>query len=459
MAVAGGYSGSTGRGLNCQHCGAAFALPALTQWVQCPHCGNQQAVPAELLAELHRYQQQVAQHQAAAQQNYQHAAAWQRWTTGNASNPKKNFAMAYGLIVAPALVLGVGAAIVNGAGILPGFFRGPGLSFTIMAVSYGSVGVYLVWYFAGARKKQSQPRAQSENVSVACPNCGALGFLTPGDAVDTCGYCRAALVPSQTALLRAVDDAEVLARRAQIERHRQERRGMANVQGYNATNWLPYILGGSFLMPAGGGALVMSYQMLLGQEPFNPAIFILWAVVFGIVGGGVGFHHLRKQKRAAFAQAMSHVLRQFRGDLHDRVDAVVAWLNQFWPARYQTQFLMTGPYALVARVDARGFPALIYADPVSGGQHHSAKLHVLLAAWRREDRAADGVQANNQRARLKQMGFDISKTDAGLLAIADGPTLKRAARQPATLHELTPVLATLSYLAELWGMEPAQPIP
>ncbi len=452
-------AGSTGRSLRCQSCGAAFALLQLTPFVQCPHCHQHQQLPPALLAELQRYQQHVAQHQAVAQQHYQHAEAWQRWTTGKASNPKKNFFMAYGLLLGPAIVLSALAAIVNSMGLLPEFFRGPGLSFTLMGLTYGGVGVYLVWYFSGGRAKRRESTTRTENVAVACPNCGALGMLTPGEAVDTCNFCRAALVPSQTTMLRAVDAAELHARKAQMERYRLERKGMANVQGYNVSNLLPFILAGSFLLPLGGSAVMISIQMLRGAEPYNPAIFLLWVLTFALAGGLFGFHHLRKQKRAAFTEALGHVLHQFPGCLHDRVDVVVSWLNQFWSARYQTQFLMTGPYAMLAWVNARGFPAFLYVDPVSGGQHHSPKLHLLLAAWPRPSRQVDQASANAHRARLAQIGFEVSETEAGLMAIADRETQKRAARRPATLHELTPAVFTLTLLAEARGLEPAQPIP
>jgi hypothetical protein len=138
---------------------------------------------------------------------------------------------------------------------------------------------------------------------------------------------------------------------------------------------------------------------------------------------------------------------------------VVTWLNQFWPARYQTQFLMTGPYVMAACVNARGFPALIYVDPVSSGQHHQAKLHLLVAAWPRADRRVDQANANAYRARLAQIGFQLSETDAGLMAIADAHTQKQVAQKPATLHELAPALTALTLFAEYRGMEPAQPIP
>src|SRR5690606_7177022 len=140
-----------------------------------------------LLSELQRYQQHVAQHKAAAQQHYQHAEAWQRWTTGNAKSPKKNFFMAYGLLLGPALVVSALAAVVNSVGFLPEFFRGPGLSFTIVGLTYACAGIYFVWHISGGRASKRQPNAQRENVAVACPNCGAQGVLTPGAAVDTCG--------------------------------------------------------------------------------------------------------------------------------------------------------------------------------------------------------------------------------------------------------------------------------
>jgi len=58
-------AGSTGRSLRCRSCGAAFALLHLTPFVQCPHCQQQQQLPAEMLSELQRYEEHVAQHTAA----------------------------------------------------------------------------------------------------------------------------------------------------------------------------------------------------------------------------------------------------------------------------------------------------------------------------------------------------------------------------------------------------------
>ena len=57
------------------------------------------------------------------------------------------------------------------------------------------------------------------------------------------------------------------------------------------------------------------------------------------------------------------------------------------------------------------------------------------------------------------MGYSVTESPAGLLAVADARTLKAARRRPASLHELTPVVTTLTHLAEALGRGPASEVP
>jgi hypothetical protein len=296
------------------------------------------------------------------------------------------------------------------------------------------------------------------NVAVACPTCGARGELVAGAPSQVCGYCRAALVASPLVMEHGLDAAELAHRRARLEEFRQERLGMAGLSRYDMTAYVPFIVGGSLLLPAGGGALAFSIEMLNGNEPYSPAIFLLWAITLAIVAVLAGILFYRRSRRERYERALADLGRQF--SLHRVEDAqgLADWLNRHWPAKYDVASLGHGQDLVAASIDALGYPALLNAE-LSSTEHRAARLHLLLSAHQRPGQTVHAqARAYVQQAfaRCRDLGFEVTPSEAGLLAIADEETVRVVRKNPDALHEVAAVLGTLAHAARAAGAVPAE---
>ncbi len=403
---------------------------------------------AELLLELSRYAGNVGRELREADHAYQRAAGWQQWAEqSERAGPRLKVVIpltsGFTLLVAAAFPLSqalglrpdqVGAVLTPFLG-LPAFF--------LMG--------YVLWSYSGGGKRAQ--RATAGNVAVACPNCGARAELVAGAASQVCAYCRAALVASPQVIEQGIDAAELAHRRARLEEFRQERLGIVGLARHDMTSYVPFIVGGSLLLPAGGGALAFTVSMLNGEEPYDPSIFLLWAIVLLIAGGLAAVLLFRRSRKARYERALLDLGRQFPlSPLGDGL-ALADWLNRHWPEKYETTALTHGHALVAASIDAGGYPALLNAD-FSGGEHRKSRLHLLVAAHQpaahvphHEARAF----ANRALARCRELGFQVTRNEAGFFAMAEPDTVRIVQKNPEALHEVAPVLGALVTAARALG--------
>jgi hypothetical protein len=256
---------------------------------------------------------------------------------------------------------------------------------------------------------------------------------------------------------RGIDAAELAHRRARLEEFRQERLGMAGLSRYDMTAYVPFIVGGSLLLPAGGGALAFSIEMLNGNEPYSPAIFLLWAMALAIVAGLAGILFYRRSRRARYERALADLGRQFPLYRVEDAHGLADWLNRHWPAKYDVASLGHGQDLVAASIDALGYPALLNAE-FSSTEHRAPRLHLLLAAHQRTETVHPQARAYVQQAlaRCRELGFEVTPSEAGLLAVADEETVRVVRKNPDALHEVATVLGTLAHAARAAGAVPAE---
>jgi hypothetical protein len=290
-----------------------------------------------------------------------------------------------------------------------------------------------------------------DTVRVACPSCGAASELTPGDSVDTCRYCRAPLIPGTTAMKRGVDAAALARHRAQLEKYRHERAGHAAIQRYNMSNYLPFIVVGSFAPMLGLSAIAFTWSVVSGEEPFHPGLVILWMAVIALLAGLKGFASYRRNRRAAFRNALADLTRQFGGSVFDQLKDNVAWLNRHWAGPYDVADLVASPYAVSAAISVRGCPVLIDLDATAPAQHQHPRLNLLLAAVLTNDAGNDGQRRNAAKRRLHAGGFTVTVNEAGLLATARKELLASIRKTPGLLHEVAPAVVALADYADAMG--------
>jgi hypothetical protein len=448
-----GVSAPEAVSIRCGRCGGTFGFLPHPGNARCPYCTFEQPVSAELLRDLQLYAGGVGRELAQANEAYQRAATWQQWSDQSArAVPRLKFVVpltsAFTLFVAIAIPLSqslgvpptqVGALVAPLLGLPALFLMG-----------------YVLWAYSGSGAARKQ--AAAGNVAVACPNCGGRAELLAGAPSQICGYCRAALVASPLVIEHGLGAAELAHRHARLEEFRQERLGMAGLSSYDMTAYLPFIIGGSILLPAGGGALAFTVEMLNGEEPYSPAIFALWGIVLAIVAWIAGVLIYRRSRRARYERALTDLGFQF--SLYRIKDArgLAEWLNTHWPVKYDVTFLGHGQHLVAAGIDALGYPALLNAE-FGSAEHREPRLHVLLAAQQRalhvmHPQAVDYVQ--KAFARCRTLGFEITPSEAGLLAVADEDTVRVVRKNPEALHEVATVLGTLAHAARAAGAVPAE---
>jgi hypothetical protein len=447
---------SIARTIRCARCHATWEIPEVTPELHCPFCGHRQPA-ATLHGELRDYQQAVEGKLEAAQQDAKYAAAWEQWKTYAAG---KHVAIALGFILGVPLVLAIVANLLlrSGAG-------GPGVHVFMIGGSYAGVIGYLLWYFAGARRRQpAAAQVASGETAVACPQCGAPGALTPGQAVDACRYCRAALIPSQTVMIRSLDAVRQVARQARLERYRGERAGTARMMGYSKfQHWyLLYFAAMPVLFLA--ACVAMTARAITGAEPFRNELLGMWAIALALNGAGAYWFLYRRNKRREWRQALADLARQFRGRPLFQLTEWVDWLNAYWAGEYATIGIFQGTYGCAAAVDVYGFPGLIVADGRGmDDQHRKRRVELFLAAWvpglsdgaeRPPVPAGDGPAAY---AWLASQGFTVEISEAGLRATALDVRVAQLHRAPASAHELAPILSALATVAMSIGAIPVGP--
>jgi LPXTG-motif cell wall-anchored protein len=266
----------------------------------------------------------------------------------------------------------------------------------------------------------------------------------------------------QQAIAVAVDEH----RKARMERFRAERSGMAAYSriGMSSTSMVIFV-GGSFLLPIGGGAVAFSISMARGQEPYSPAIFILWAGVVALIGGIAGFVMYRKRRKQRITDELSQLVTRHAGELLGGVEGTAIWLNRYWAGPFDISQLTRGPYNDSAHLMVEGYPVLVDLDLVAASQHHRARGLMLLAC--EVPGMGDPTEATLQispdiRGLMKQaadLGFDVDFRQAGLIARANEATVRALLKKPGSIVSLSQVASSMVRLARAYGGSPVPPIP
>jgi hypothetical protein len=255
-----------------------------------------------------------------------------------------------------------------------------------------------------------------------------------------------------------IDVAERAHRRARVEEFRQERLGIAGLSRYDMTAYLPFIIGGSFLLPAGGGAVAITSEVLNGQEAYTPAVFLMWGLVLVIAAWPVGTLLRRRSRRERYQRALEDLRLQFPLYPIEDAHGLADWLNCHWPVKYDVTFLTHGQDLVAAGIDALGYPALLNAE-FGSSEQRAPRLHLLLAAHQRAGHLLHPQAAayvGQAFVRCRQLGFEVTPSEAGLLAIADDDTVRVVRKNPQALHEIAAVLGTLAHAARAAGAVPAE---
>jgi hypothetical protein len=442
--------------LRCASCGSAFQVTSLDEQVRCPFCGHTQDVDADLLARLDEYQGKVQDQRRATAGERLQAARYDVWYGRmRRGSPLTVAAVTLSFMILPT---GVGLALWGLVTLMGEEAVGhlmPYVPIPLMGLVFLFLAGWTAWMYSGPRRRRSV--AGLESVAMACPGCGAVNRIEPGEKTTSCAFCRASLVPSEPVMGRSLAEAQREKLAARLERYRTEREGVAKSYSYSIHGFAHWTVLGPFMLMTCGGSLAFSVEMALGREPFHPGIFLLWAMGFGCVSAGVGISLYQRSTRRRWHAAMAAVARGLDGEVLSGMDGLVGWLDRHWAGPYDLRFLFAGKYAHGASVTADGFAGLLWVEPTAASDQHPARAHVFLSAWIPGTAdESDAPLPDGARAQLEELRreFDVQLQQGGLFVALDDVEVRSLRRNPASATELAPLFTRLAALARSMGASP-----
>ncbi len=450
------------RAIRCEGCGNSFEIDGLRSEVRCDHCGQSQQIDPRLLEELRAFRIEIDEHARVARQDLGTAAAWER-TADQMEKGKRpgQFFLAFGLMGGlPMLMVFVGIAAMQ-AGVIPQE-NAHLVSVMAMEGAGGGVATYFVLYFT----RPGRHNAQKTRVTTAikCPECGATNRFVGDETVTTCTHCGAGLIPEEETRESVIDAAAAERRRARMVKLRAERSGYASMAGVGmgpvAMVWM---IGGSFLLMVGGGSVAFTFEMLTGDEPYNPAILIMWILTFSLVGALVFVSQMIRDRRARLQFGMSQIAAGFGGTPLASVNESVAWLNAYWTQSVHHLRLLPGHHYGAAEMVVAGYHVLLDVCPKAASDQHEAFSTIRVACEipgveESGDALLDSPAARPIRDRLIADGFTPALSSAGILADADD-ALVRSLKKAGNIQDLAEPVADAARLAAALNAAPMAEIP
>ncbi len=410
----------------------------------------------------------MGDHLVAAEKHAQHQATYEKWygTADKRRNHTAEFFITAGVC---AVIAGsVGAALAS-AGIVDWMLM------PAIVVMGGFMSASLVTYgrmFLQMFRKVEVQRGELGDVWVACPNCGAPGQLTPGDAIDTCGHCHAALVPEQRAIQQGLDAAQRARRQAAIQHYRTEIETHARLYGGGSGRHLVFIVLVPFALMFTVPMIGLTLDQLSSDKPVRwEALLLMWGFV-GLFWGSIALVlWLRWAKKLAIDRAMAPLCQQFQGSTGSGTPALAHWLLKHWAGPFPIQRLYTGVNHRLLMGHWRGYPILIDFHPARA-EHMVRRASLMIAA------EIPGVQplsvehqgmiqelgtelshgnaaAQQLSHRLRQAGFDLRVSEAGFSASARGPLVDALRKHPERLTEWGQLVPQCVELVQALGGRPA----
>lgn len=444
--------------LRCEACGGAFEPAELASRVVCPFCRHAQEVDPAVLERLDDYRGKVERKVDAIAGERRQVARYDAWYGRmRRGSPATVLALTVGFMLFPTLVgllmWGVVTLLGDAAEDLMPYVPIP-LTLLFLTALAG----WYAWMYSG--KKRERAGGALEDTAFACPGCGAVSRIEPGERATSCDFCGASLLASEPVMGASLAGAQRAEHAARLERYRAEREGIVKVYSYTIQSYAHLMVLGPFALMTGGGAVAFSFEMIVGREPFHPGIFLIWAMFFGCVAAAVGISVYKRGKRERWRAALAAVARSSDGDLLAGIDGLAGWLDRHWAGPYDLRFLYAGPYAHGATVASGGYAGLLWLDPTAMSEHHPARGHVLLAAWIpgvTDDQGGD--RTPEARALLEDLRrvHDVQLQEGGLFVALDEADLALLRRDPATVAELATLFPRLADLARALKASPVAP--
>ncbi len=452
---------STARAITCASCGGKIAVAGheLPSSVTCPYCKAVQTISEGQRSELARYQADVENELARAEQERDQLRTWDRWYGGRGGRSGAGIGASlaiFGVIAMSGIALAFVAQTMMTSGdpsLRPLANMLPAIGVPVIAVV--TIVAYSVWYYGGERRKRAG--GVPARTLAKCPRCGAESALAPGQILERCSHCGASLVPSSTMMDRGFGAAEAARRRAELDRYRAERRGMATVIKSSAGNIVPYIVVGSFLPMTFGGAIAFTVDGIQ-KGKMEPGLGLLWAIAGANVIPLVFVYLWRRGRRERLRWVAESAAARYVHRTLD-FDGFVAWLNAHWAGPVALTEIYSGAYFHATSMVVGEYLALLVLNPSPIAEAYPGYAVVYLAAWvpAMHGRGTANASATAaERTALDALGFRVTVDGAGIRAYAQEPVAKAIAFRREDGGAILARVATT--LAEIARKEHATPI-
>jgi hypothetical protein len=457
--------GYVARSVVCAHCGAAVPVHHLGPTVECPFCHHIQQLDPRMLAELGSYQARAAGHLEQASRELQQAQTWDQAIGRPGTSNATLVLVSIALILGPPSVISIVAVLLFEMGLLP-----RGSEDVIKLIAFFSCPVGLIayfFYYSSGRALRAPPQAPAPTI-VRCPGCGAANALQPGQALERCGFCGGALVPTAPVMQAGIEAAQLVAWRAQLARFRAERAAMKRASSATVSPDVIVLLAFGSLVAMGLPTVAwFSCAMMTGDEPYDPNIFWVWALVLGLAAALAVFVLVRGAGRRRWQGAVAALAATLRGRSIAGVSGIVDWLDMFWAGPLEPVTFLAGPRCAGVACVVEGSRALIFLDPEPIGEGYAGKVFFFVAAWIPGVSDGAGLRPAQSAAtaallqELRTRGYVAELNQAGLLVKADPDLVAIARKRPGLLLPAFPaIVSTMVRVARgLGGVPPVTSSP
>jgi DNA-directed RNA polymerase subunit RPC12/RpoP len=422
----------TARMVVCVSCGGRIPLATLQPSVVCPYCRTVQHIADAQRDALTRYHAQVHGELARAERERLQVRAWDRWYGGRGGQAKAGFGVAW-VVFGGMLAFAIALGCVAQAMMMSGDARLAAVAVLVVPIGVPVIALtaiigYSIWYYGGKRRKR-EASAPVSHVAT-CPNCGAANELEPGQVLERCAYCGTGLMPSPPMMAQALSDAEAARLRAELERYRAERRGMATAIRTSAGAFVPYIVLGSFLPMTLGGAIAFTADGI-SKDQFEPGLAALWSIA-AVNGGSIALVYVWRRAWADRFGRLAQLANTGFAQQSLDFDGFIGWLNAHWAGPVPLTEIFSGAHFRAVSLAIGGYPGLLVVNPTPLAEGYPGYIAVYLAAripGAHANRGWDPETTAPQRAVLEALGFRVSLESGGIKAHADARTARRLARR------------------------------
>ncbi len=252
------------------------------------------------------------------------------------------------------------------------------------------------------------------------------------------------------------------ARRAQLERYRDERLRMLHLIR-NRSAALFWAVISTLAVPVLAAASYYSVAMWNGSRVYHPTICLPWLALLALPVSMIIVRRYRITRRNRITTTLKALADSYEGKVHAQVGPSIDWLNRYWAGPYDLANINYGRYYHVVTLSINDYPVALELDPVpyDGELEPRADIFVACTVPIMPDAGASTLKTLGEKAEtfvssIEEDGFRVELTDGGLCARAK-PQKAKQLTEPFIIASLEDTMVRLVKAAVFIGAGPVEP--